>query len=198
VNNKPAVSHPQDWRPVPDPTVLTTQQLLAAVSAVRELLETRLDAMDSAIELQRETVLNRIPIMIDRTVKGLHDLHEEKFASIKNQFAERDTRAEQTSRDSKVAVDAALQAAKEAVAKNEMVTVKQIDQQQILIHSTTGALNDKIDDIKDRLTLIEGKGFGLATSQSTQQSGNNLLVAIAATAIALLSMIATVIFAIIK
>jgi hypothetical protein len=101
----------------------------------------------------------------------LQRLHEEKFRSVAIQFVERDTRTEQTSRDSKVAVDAALQAAKEAVgeqnkssamaiAKSEAATTKQIDQIGVIIQTNTAGFNDKIDDIKSRLTIIEGKATG--------------------------------------
>jgi hypothetical protein len=155
-------------RPVPDPTLLTTQQLLREVATSREIIETRLDAMDKAIELLQRGA-DRSPSVIDVTVRQLQALHEEKFRSIALQFIERDTRIEQTSRDSKVAVDAALQAAKEAVgeqnksfalaiSKNEAGTIKQIEQIGVLINATTTAINDKIDDIRTRLLTIETYG----------------------------------------
>jgi hypothetical protein len=101
----------------------------------------------------------------------LQELHDEKFNSIQKQFTERDTRTEQTYKDSKVAVDAALQAAKETVgeqnrsaalsiAKSETSTNKQIDQLGVLITTTVQGLNDKIDDLKERLTRLEGHTAG--------------------------------------
>jgi len=150
------------FKPVPDPTVLTTQQLLRELASVKEFFTARLDAMDKAIILLQDTA-NRSP-----TINEVHLETKEKFRSIATQFAERDTRTEQTSRDSKVAVDAALQAAKEAVAeqnkssalaiaKSEVSTTKQIDQLGLTIQTMTGGLNDKIDDVKERLTSIEGR-----------------------------------------
>ncbi len=41
-----------EWRPVPDPTKLTTDQLRRELAALREIIETRLDGMDRAIGLQ--------------------------------------------------------------------------------------------------------------------------------------------------
>ena len=119
-----------ELRPIPDPTVLTTQQLAVAILNLKELFESRMSAMDKAVELLQQTA-NRSP-----TVNEVYMQHEERFKSIAVQFAERDIRTEQTSRDSKVAVDAALQAAKEAVgeqnkssalaiAKSEAATTKQ-------------------------------------------------------------------------
>ena len=136
--------------------------------------------MDKAISLL-QAVADRSPSIseVSASVRHLQELHAERFNSIGTQFLERDTRAEQTSRDSKVAVDAALQAAKEAVgeqnkssalaiAKSEAGTTKQIDQIVVLINTTTKSLsdlltttttslNDKIEDMKSRLTTIEGR-----------------------------------------
>jgi hypothetical protein len=160
--------------PSPDPTILTTQQLLREIAMSRDVIETRLSGMDKAIELLQKAT-DKFPAQIVADVKQLQSLHEEKFRSIAVQFAERDTRTEQTSRDSKVAVDAALQAAKEAVgeqnkssalaiAKSEASTTKQIDQIGSIITAMTNGLNDKIDDIKSRLTSVEGRSAGVGMS----------------------------------
>lgn len=163
--------------PIPDPTALTTDQLLREIKSLKDLIETRLNGMDSAIEL-RQSAWDRLPEAIDEKIAALKNVHsekfqvhEEKFRSIAVQFSERDTRSDQTSRDSKVAVDAALQAAKEAVseqnkaaalsiAKSESGTDKRIDQQALLITTAAKAADDKIADVKERLSKIEGKGEG--------------------------------------
>ena len=101
--------------------------------------------------------------------------YDEKFASIGTQFKERDTRGEQTQKDSKVAVDAALQAAKEAVgeqnkssalaiAKSEASTTKQIDQIGIIMSTSQKALDEKIDDLRTRLTNMDGRSKGIGDS----------------------------------
>lgn len=168
----------EGWTPVPDPTVLTTQQLYRAIQSSRDIIETRLSGMDKAIELLQKST-DKVPQMVKDSVSQLQDLHDEKFTStqsalsavkegIERQFAERDTRTEQTSKDSKVAVDAALQAAKEAVAeqnksnslamsKSENAFTKQIDQIGLLITTTAKGTDDKIDDIKTRLNSLESR-----------------------------------------
>jgi len=163
-------SETKDLRPVPDPTLLTTQQLLRENLWLREVLETRLNGMDKAIELLQSTA-DKFPARIDEKIASLQQVHEEKFNSIQVQFKERDVRTEQTSKDSKVAIDAALQATKEssveqnksfalATAKSEAGFSKQIDQLGVLIQTMTKAFDDKIDDIKERLTRSEGVGSG--------------------------------------
>jgi hypothetical protein len=166
-------------RPVPDPTRLTMEALQREASSLKELVFTRLTAMDKAVELFANN-LNRVPTDVDKQVGNLKDLHNERFnrvdtqlVGIQLQFAERDKRAEQISKDSKIAVDAALQAAKElgneqtrasalAIAKSETATAKQIDQINVNLQTINAALNDKIDDVKGRLTNSEGswKGVG--------------------------------------
>lgn len=197
--------------PNPDPTALTTAALLREIEGLRErtthdntmlreLIEARLNGNDAAVSLLRTTT-DKFPAMVEASIKRLQELHEEKFGSIQTQFKERDTRTEQTSKDSKVAVDAALQAAKEAVgeqnkssalaiAKSEAATTKQIDQIGLLIQNMAKALDDKIGDIKERLTSIESRGVGIATQkQETNQNwgfifgAGGLLVALVSVAL---------------
>lgn len=185
--------------PVPDPTVLTTSALQREIFGLRELLEgklaaleneqklvrlvieTRLDGMDKAIQLLQD-IADKFPSRIDEKIGSLKSFHDmrfdaiiqtfsEKFASIQTQFQERDVRSEQNGKDSKVAIDAALQAAKElvgkqnessalAIDKSERATTKQIDQLGELISVTARASDEKISDVKDRITRIESEGRG--------------------------------------
>jgi hypothetical protein len=146
--------------PVPDPTILTTQQLIREVDSAREILETRFNGMDKAIELLQKAT-DKTPCTIKDAVDRLQELHQEKFDSIATQFVERDTRTESTARDSKIAIDAALQAAKEAVGKTEISFTKQIDAIGFNLQTMVKAIDDKFDDMKGRLTLIEGQAKGV-------------------------------------
>jgi hypothetical protein len=150
-----------------------------------------------------------MPSRIDEKIASLDKVHEERFRSIGQQFAERDrsidkqfierdVRTEQTSRDSKVAVDAALQAAKEAVGeqnrsssraiqKTETATTKQIEQQALLLTTATRALDDKIDDLKERMTRIEGRGEGSTTTKATSQQMIMVAIALAGVLLAIVS-----------
>ena len=191
----PAIAAPQTIsKPDPDPTVLTTQALFREINQVQALLDAHMDGLEGTLSARITAIdrdVDRLQLAVEQEpantgalISTLRDLHEEKFKSIQVQFVERDTRTEQTSRDSKVAVDAALQAAKEAVgeqnkssalaiAKSEASTTKQIDQQGLLIASSTQGLDDKIDDIKDRLTRIEGKDIG---TRVTHEDNRGLIV----------------------
>jgi hypothetical protein len=162
----------------------------------RAVLETRLDGMDKAIKLLQDTA-DKFPARIDEKIAALKEVHDqkftaltdthsEKFSSIQTQFKERDVRTEQSSKDSKVAVDAALQAAKEAVgeqnkssalaiAKSETATTKQIDTLGTLIQTMTKSADEKIADVKDRLTRIEGRGEGQDKTHVSTISSSNMM-----------------------
>lgn len=214
----------KESRPDPDPTTLTTAQLLREIDSLKELVFTRLDGMDTAIKLFNENITrvptdtdkkiqhlkelheaafeaandhvagtrgiietrfdgmdkaiellqdtsNKFPARIDEKIDSLRDVHKVRFESIEGQFKERDVRSEQTQRDSKTGLDTALTAAKDAVgeqnrsfalatAKSEAATMKQIDQITNLIQTGSKAVDDKFDDIKERLTRIEGGSEG--------------------------------------
>jgi len=176
--------------PVPDPTVLTTAALIREIDSLRErtthdnrmlreLIEARLDGNDAAVALLRTTT-DAFPQQVKEAVANLQELHEEKFQSIGIQFKERDVRTDQTSRDSKVAVDAALKAQQEAfaeqnkssalaISKSEAATTKQMDLIVQNIANLAKSIDDKIADIKDRLTSMESRAQG-ATVQKAETS----------------------------
>jgi len=143
------------FTPIPDPTVLTTEQLTRESLHLRELFATRLDAMDKAVAIL-QAIADRSP-----TVNEVYLQHEEKFRGVERQFAERDTRMQESGLQAKLAVDAALQAAKEAVAKSEAATMKAIDQLATLMASNSKASDDKIDDLKGRQSALDGRERGL-------------------------------------
>lgn len=166
--------------PIPDPTPMTTAALDRALSSLREILETniegveqllktRLDGMDKAVDLLQDRASLQ-PGAVDAKILNLRTLHEEKFDSVQKQFTERDTRTDQQASSTKLAVDAALQAVKEAgakqqdssdkaIAKSEAATTKQIDAIVDRIAANTKASDDKINDLKERISLMIGKQF---------------------------------------
>jgi hypothetical protein len=180
--------------PVPDPTILTTEQLLRTVRAerdyvdgIRDVIEERLAAMDKATALLSDTV-NRVPTVVQTEVAHITGLMAERFTSIDNlmdvkfqsiatQFAERDTRQEREARDNKVAVDAAFAAQKEAAAKQDESNAKAIDKSERATAETISKLQDltttisnglsaQIADLKSRLDSGEGRDSGSRTQET--------------------------------
>lgn len=161
------------------------ERLTIIINGTRGIIETRLDGMDKAIRLLQDAA-DKFPAGIDEKITSLQAVHDqkfeavaagtnEKFVSIQTQFAERDVRTEQAAGAVKIAVDAALQAQKEAAGeqnrsntlaqtKSETATTKQIDQIGILIQNNTKSFDDKIGDVKDRVNRIEGGWGGASTA----------------------------------
>lgn len=166
----PTLSAARQNQRVDDPSALTIQMLLRELANLREVLVARFDGNDKIISMIQQQH-DKAGADASLAVMSLRTHHEEKFKSIQTQFSERDTRTEQAAGAVKIAVDAALQAQKEAVgeqnkssalaiAKSETATTKQIDQIGITIQNTTANLNDKIDDVKTRMNVIDGRTKG--------------------------------------
>jgi hypothetical protein len=167
-----------------------------AATLTRDVLQTRLDGMDKAIRLLQDTA-DKFPARIDEKIAALREVHDERFASIQKQFDERDVRTEQAAGAVKIAVDAALQAQKEAatetnksstaaITKSETATTKQIDQLGALIQQMSKAFDDKVGDVKDRLTRIEGVGAGASALWGYVAGAIGVIVGIAGLAFAIL------------
>lgn len=167
-------------RPVPDPTVLTTDNLRREIGHLTELVEskldirdTRIDAIDQATRLWAEST--------DGKLLHERELTEERFGSVAQQFVERDTRSEREARDNKVAVDAAFAAQKEAAQKQDEANQKAIDKSETamdekvnkleqLFKTTTDALADKVDDVKQRQNETNLQVGGLIQNGAGQQA----------------------------
>jgi cobalamin biosynthesis Mg chelatase CobN len=188
-------------KPVPDPTALTTAQLMREIATVREIFEAKLEvqkellrahiqATDKAEGLAR-SLADKMPIEVDAKIEAVRSVHEEKFKSVQTQFTERDTRAEKTAADSKLAVDAAFSAAKEAVgkqnessaqaiSKSELATTKQIDQLNTLINTGNAATDGKITDVKERVTRLEGQTKGHSEEKGDLRANIAIIIAVLA------------------
>jgi septal ring factor EnvC (AmiA/AmiB activator) len=162
----------------------------------RDVIQTRFEGMDRALKLLQD-IADKFPDRIDEKIDSLKEIHDGQFEAIRVQFHERDVRSDKQAESSKLAVDAALQAAKEAVAeqarsaalatlKSETSQVKAIEQQGELIQTTTGALRDQIDDLKGRVTRIEAIAIGQAGQKVEQQSNSGLTIAVISVGVTIL------------
>jgi hypothetical protein len=133
------------WRPVPDPTVLTTEALMREVAHTRELVDAKLVSLGGRID--------------------------ERFRSIDEQFDLVENRRVEQKSDTKAAVDAALQAAKEAVqeqksasdlstAKTESGFSEQLKQLSETFSTALAGITRSIDDLKERIVTIESTKAG--------------------------------------
>lgn len=151
------------------------------IIALRDLLVTRIEAMDKASEIFAGN-LNRVPTLLDREAARLEKLFEEKLAGVQMRFAEREARtnaAEAAAKEATAAlsaasaatVAAALQAQKEASAatqqsnteairKSELGFTNEIAALKTLINATKEALTDSVSEIRSRIDRGEGSEHG--------------------------------------
>lgn len=197
---------PDDWRPVPDPTLLTTALVERALAGFRELMEARFDGvderlagMDRATEFLAENV-TRTPTETDKQITHLRLLHEEKFQSVGLQFVKRDVRTAQASTANGQALNAALQAAKElvtaqgeasaaAAVKSETSFTKQIDQIGTIIQTLEKSMDARLTEIKERIDRGEGQTSGAQNSRSEDRLDRGSLISL----LALLASVAAII-----
>ena len=176
-----------DWRPVPDPTVLTTAQLLREQTALRELIETRLDGMDTATTLLSETV-NRTPTIIQTEIAHVRELmagelsrmtqiSEERLKGIELQFTERDVRTEQAAKAGKDALDAALKSQKELVAQQNEANRAEAAKTESNFAKLIEAQSARTDELKERIDRGEGSTAGAAGTRTEQRLNLNTVIA---------------------
>ena len=137
--------------PIPDPTVLTTEQLLREIRNSEKLTDAKIDG----IELVRDEKF--------RATKANCD---EQFKSVGVQLSLVERQRVEQKADTKAAVDAALAAAKEAVkeqttasglsiAKSETATSEQLKQLTVTFTTAISGVTSTINDLKDRVVTIE-------------------------------------------
>jgi hypothetical protein len=113
-------------RPVPDPTLLTTEQLHREIAAARE--------------------------RSDLLLAGADRLMAEKFASVDKQFELIERQRVELKLDTGGAVAAALAAAKESVAKSEAATSEQLKQISQTFATEISGLRESIAEVKERVS----------------------------------------------
>ncbi len=136
-----------DRRPVPDPTILTTQALYREVAALQELIE--------------------------QSIIGQGKVIDQQFYKVEQQFELVERQRVEQKKDTKDAVDAALTAQKEAVreqtsasersiAKSEAATNKQLEQLAATFQTSNASLLARIDELKERIVDVDRKAEGVA------------------------------------
>jgi hypothetical protein len=150
-------------RPVPDPTVLTTEALQREVLALRESLNQRISGLRELVEEELE---------------GNDKVTEERFASIDTQLQLIERQRVEQKTDTKSALEAALSAAEKAVKeqttaseartdKSEASTTKSIDQLAATFDTAFQGLRRDLDDLKTRMTTVEQQKVGRSEEGQT-------------------------------
>lgn len=138
-------------RPVPDPTILTTQALYREVAALKELVEQRITALDTRVQVMCDALTAEVHVAI----ANRDQLDDVKADKVQQQFTLMEQQRREQKSDTQAAVQAALTAQKEAITKSEASTTKQIDQMGSAFAAAIDARVKATDDNKDRLVELE-------------------------------------------
>lgn len=158
------------------------------LESARLLIEQRLDGMDKAIELAARELNKFVGLLRDERDNRAEAEREFMMSQIENVRAvtsERFTAVDGRFLESKVAVDAAFAAAKEAVAeqnksnareigKSETATKEQLASLSRVTDAGIAGLSDKISDARDRLTAIENLTRGIEQAGGTGRADKGL------------------------
>ena len=215
-----------DWKPHPDPTALTTAQLNQAVSALRDLIGVRLDAIERATQVFSENI-NRFPTETQKAVGTLQALHEAMFdrvfstiealrVLIDEKFILRDKGVAETAALTSTALQAALAASKEsvgepnkssalAISKSEAGTIKTIDGVSSILQASAKAVDDKFSDLKERLSrqdqaimILQGRDEGKKEAANAQHVSSSFIVSVLASILSFVAVATAIINALRK
>lgn len=154
--------------PIPDPTLLTTQQLNREISALKEIINTRLNAMDKAQE-KFESNLQRVPSETDKAIMQLRQVMDQALLRVDSRFSASDAAVQAALAAAKEVIAVQQRAGSDAIDKAERATAKQIDQIAALFQTAAVGLEGKISDIKDRITIIESVKAGQGEQRTSSQ-----------------------------
>jgi small-conductance mechanosensitive channel len=123
--------------PPPDPTALTNDALRREIALLRKSLNRRFEGIEAELN--------------SRLQSG-EKLMNVKFRSVEQRFVSNAEQRSESQAATTTAVAAALQAQKEAVAKSEAATSKQLEQLTVTFETRGESLRRSIDENKERLT----------------------------------------------
>ena len=173
-------------RYITDPSTLTTAQLFREIGSLKELLLQRIEAVEEGIEIAHQDLV-RVPTDVQKQVGGLKELlektiellaklNEEKFGNLEKRLDLVEQARIEQKKDTATAVDAALKAAKEAVTEQNASNVLAISKTENNTTKQIEQVNEKIDDVKERLTRIEGVAAGITTTKQTNTTQSNWMI----------------------
>jgi len=133
--------------PVPDPTKLTTDAVALAKREIKEFFEIQIEGLAKE-ETRLRSIIEEIPALTDDKLGRLRELLEEKFVGVKTEFTMRD-----------IALAAAFKAAEAAVKSQNESNTLAIDKAGAAFTKQIDSLDEKIDDLKARISDLSRKDW---------------------------------------
>lgn len=156
------------------------------------MLTFRIDAVEKAA-IKANDDLTRIPTETDKQIARLRELIDEKFEGVEKQIVGRDRAVEAAFQAAKDAVSKQNESSDRAIAKAEAATNKELDALRALNQTEIAALREQIGALQQRIDRGEGVGAGVtgqrieARAESAQRlqvsAFNMMVIAVAVSAI---------------
>jgi hypothetical protein len=155
------------WRPVPDPTTLTTEALHREIRSLERIIAERIEA---------ETRLTT-----------------EKLAGVENQFKLVERQRVEQKKDAGEALAAALLAAKEAVKEQTEAATKDIDALGDKFDTALSGISKQISTLTGRITVIEASKIGSVEQKDSGRQNISHIIAAGSAIIAFISLMVAII-----
>lgn len=149
--------------PNPDPTRLTTAQLIREVDNASKILQGKIDSNQRAFDLRFETISRELVLIEQRRVELKQDTKE----ALDDAFA-----------SAQKAVEQQADSSQKAIAKSELNVYEQSKQQNATIAVSLRSLNDGIIDLKDRVGKIEAMRVGSSEDRVNQRLDTGVMISL--------------------
>lgn len=195
-----------------DPSALTVAMLDKSVAQLREFYDAQLDELKAKLQQAHDDYV-RVPTLLDRAIADTKNLFEVKVVDLRDlletkieaaagirhgqlervqvQFDALALRTKDLDEARATALVAALAAAKELVGAANTNFTKQIDGLQTAFTGQIKALDEKVNDLRDRLTQLSGVAQGGQDARSNRRADIGPITGIIAAGVAILMFLAT-------
>ena len=190
-----------DVMPTPDPTVLTTAQLLREIASSRAIIEARMDGMDASRKSVEEHLsrvyddisrqAGHLKELVSERIEGADRLVKERFAGVEKQFDERDIRAKAAEAATATGIVVGLQAQKEAAAKSEIAIAEKLNGLAALVDRSLLSQSEKVSDLSSRMDRSEAANLSLSVQRGENKQNIGVLLTACMAAAAFISVLVT-------
>lgn len=180
-SNTPKVGQGVDaaGNPVVDPTLNVRELVVAAIQ-------------------RQDDLRAELRLYFDTRIDDLSALGEERYSAIQREFGNIEQRRIEHKGDTKIAVDAAFTAAKEAVKEQAAASDRAISKSEGTVGGQIKAVEGTVDDLKDRIGKLETQQQTKADTRVDGRANIGMIVGILGSIFGFLSLIAAVTFAALK
>lgn len=176
------------------PVVDPTKNVLDLVAAAME----RQDDLRGAAGSLFRALIDGLQRYIDTRIDGHIRLSTERAVVVQREFDNIERRRIEHKNDTKIAVDAAFTAAKEAVKEQAAASDKAIQKSESTVSGQIKAVEGTVDDLKDRIGKLETQQQTKMETRVESRSNTGMIVGILGSIFGFLMIVVVVVVAILR